>query len=48
MNTNKELNYRLYIQTEEEFKRTEIRSEFARYDDIKTAMLKRSVKTSQR
>ncbi len=35
MNTNKELNYRLYIQTEKEFKRTEIRSEFARYDDIK-------------
>ena len=35
MNTNKELNYRLYIQTEEDFRRTEIRSEFARYDDIK-------------
>lgn len=35
MNTNKELNYRLYVQIEEDFKRTEIRSEFARYDDIK-------------
>ena len=35
MNTNRELNYRLYIQTEEDFRRTEIRSEFARYDDIK-------------
>ena len=35
MNTNRELNYRLFVQTEEDFKRTEIRSEFARYDDIK-------------
>jgi AraC-like DNA-binding protein len=35
VNTNRELNYRLYIQTEEDFRRTEIRSEFARYDDIK-------------
>ena len=35
MNTNRELNYRLFIQSEEDFKRTEIRSEFARYDDIK-------------
>ncbi|MBR4345729.1 MAG: helix-turn-helix transcriptional regulator [Oscillospiraceae bacterium] len=35
MDTNRELNYRLYIQTEENFKRTEIKSEFARYDDIK-------------
>ncbi len=35
MNTNKELNLRLFIQTEENFKRTEIRSEFAKYDDIK-------------
>ena len=35
MNTNRELNYRLYIQTEEDFRRTEIRNEFARYDDIK-------------
>jgi len=35
MNTNKELNYRLFIQAEENFKRVEIRSEFSRYDDIK-------------
>lgn len=35
MNTNREFNYRLFVQTEEDFKRTEIRSEFARYDDIK-------------
>ncbi len=35
MNTNRELNYRLFIQTEEDFHRTEIRSEFRRYDDIK-------------
>ena len=36
MNTNQELNYRLFIQMEEEFKRTEIKSEFSRYDDIKS------------
>lgn len=35
MNTNRELNYRLFVQIEEDFKRTEINSEFARYDDIK-------------
>ncbi|MBQ3843035.1 MAG: helix-turn-helix transcriptional regulator [Ruminiclostridium sp.] len=35
MNTNRELNYRLFVQTEEDFHRTEIRSEFRRYDDIK-------------
>ena len=35
MNTNQELNYRLFVQMEEEFKRTEIKSEFSRYDDIK-------------
>ena len=35
MDTNKELNYRLFIQIEEGFERTEIRSEFSRYDDIK-------------
>lgn len=35
MNTNQELNYRLFIQIEEDFKRTEIKSEFSRYDDIK-------------
>ena len=35
MDTNKELNYRLFVQIEEDFQRTEISSEFARYDDIK-------------
>ncbi len=35
MNTNRELNYRLFIQNEEDFHRTEIRSEFGRYDDIR-------------
>jgi len=35
MNTNRELNYRLFVQAEEDFRRTEIRSEFSRYDDIK-------------
>ena len=35
MNTNRELNYRLFVQIEEDFRRTEIGSEFARYDDIK-------------
>ena len=35
MNTNKELNYMLFVQLEEDFKRTEIKSEFSRYDDIK-------------
>ena len=35
MNTNKELNYRLFVQREEDFQRTEISSEFSRYDDIK-------------
>lgn len=35
MNTNKELNYRLFVQIEEDFHRTEISSEFSRYDEIK-------------
>ena len=35
MNTDRELNYHLFVQNEEDFKRTEIRSEFARYDDIR-------------
>ena len=35
MNTNRELNYQLFLQIEEEFKRTELQSEFSRYDDIK-------------
>lgn len=34
-NTNRELNYRLFVQREESFERTNIQSEFARYDDIK-------------
>lgn len=35
MNTDRELNYRLYIQKEESFVRTNIKSEFERYNDIK-------------
>ena len=35
MNTNKELNYKLYVHKEEGFTRTDIKSEFSRYDDIK-------------
>ena len=35
MKTDRELNYHLFVQNEEDFKRTEIRSEFARYDDIR-------------
>lgn len=35
MNTNKELNYRIYIQNEDSFRRTNIKSEFSRYNDIK-------------
>lgn len=35
MNTNKELNYRLYIQKKECFTRSNIKSEFSRYNDIK-------------
>lgn len=35
MNTNKELNYRLYLQREEAFIRTNVQSEFSRYHDIK-------------
>lgn len=35
MKTDKELNYRLYIQREESFTRTNIKSEFSRYNDIK-------------
>lgn len=41
MNTNQELNYRLFIQAEEDFKRTEIRSEFSRYDDIKNGNIEK-------
>lgn len=35
MNTNQELNYKLYTHKEKGFVRTDIRSEFSRYDDIK-------------
>ncbi len=35
MNTNKELNYRLYLQREEEFVRMDLKSEFSYYDNIK-------------
>ncbi len=35
MNTNKELNYRLYIQREEQFVRQGIRQEFSNYDMIR-------------
>ena len=35
MDTGKELIYRLYIQREEEFVRTDIKKEFSRYNDIK-------------
>ena len=35
MKTDPELNYRLFLQIEEDFKRTEIKSEFARYDAVK-------------
>ncbi|MCR5700568.1 MAG: AraC family transcriptional regulator [Lachnospiraceae bacterium] len=35
MNRKRELIYRLYTQREEQFIRTDIKSEFARYDDIK-------------
>lgn len=41
MNTNKELNYRLYLQREESFVRTDLKSEFSRYDDIKKGNVKK-------
>jgi len=41
VNTNRELNYRLFVQLEEDFQRTEIKSEFARYDDIKNGNVER-------
>ncbi|MBR0145515.1 MAG: helix-turn-helix transcriptional regulator [Eubacterium sp.] len=34
MNTNRELDYRLYIQRDEEFVRTDVRQEFSRYETI--------------
>ena len=44
MNTNKELNYMLFVQLEEDFKRTEIKSEFSRYDDIKNGNVEKGCK----
>ncbi|MCR4646015.1 MAG: AraC family transcriptional regulator [Oscillospiraceae bacterium] len=41
MNTNRELNYRLFVQLEEDFRRTEIKSEFARYDDIRNGSVEK-------
>lgn len=35
MDTEKELNYRLYVQKESAFRRTDIKSEFEKYSDIK-------------
>ena len=34
MNTSKELDYRLYLQRDEGFVRTDVRKEFSRYTDI--------------
>ena len=45
MNTNKELNYRLYVQREAEFTRPDIRVEFSRYDDIRQGNVE-NVKTT--
>lgn len=41
MNTNRELNYRLFVQLEEDFQRTEIQSEFSRYDDIRNGSVEK-------
>lgn len=41
MNTNQELNYSLHLHREEEFLRTDITSEFSRYDDIKNGNYKK-------
>lgn len=43
MNTNKELNYRLYIQREENFQRTDIHRELSRYDDIKNGEVEKVI-----
>jgi AraC-like DNA-binding protein len=37
MNTNNTLNYRLYVQRQEEFVRDDYRAEFRQYNKIKTA-----------
>lgn len=41
MDTNRDLNYRLYIQREEAFKRTSFQSEFDRYRDIASGNTKK-------
>lgn len=43
MNTNRELNYRMYLQREEAFTRTDIESEFLRYDDIKNGNVEKVI-----
>ena len=48
MDTNKELNYRLFVQIEEDFQRTEISSEFARYDDIKNGDVDANLRAGKR
>ena len=45
MNTNRELDYRLYLQRDEEFVRTDVRKEFSRYEMIvagETEMVKKN------
>ncbi|MCR4686480.1 MAG: AraC family transcriptional regulator [Lachnospiraceae bacterium] len=41
MNTNKELNYRLYLQRSDNFVRTDIKKEYSRYDYIKNGDVER-------
>jgi AraC-like DNA-binding protein len=41
VNTNRELNYRLFVQIEESFQRTELQSEFSRYDDIRNGSVEK-------
>ena len=41
MNTERELNYRLFVQNEENFHWIDIRNEFARYDDIKNGSIEK-------
>lgn len=45
MNTNRELNYRMYLQREEAFTRTDIESEFSRYDDIKNGNVEKVIES---
>ena len=44
MDTEKELIYRLYIQREEEFERTDIKREFSRYEDIRNGDVEKVAK----